>query len=445
MALTRSIYSQFEAWKEAPRHGALLVAGARQVGKTFLIRQFARENYEVLLEINFVETPSAKSIFEGDLDAETLIANLTAFSGTALKPGGTLVFLDEVQECPKARTAIKFLVDDGRFDYIESGSLLGVLSGEVPSLPVGYEQMLRMHPLSLTEFFLENGVQQETLDLVRRCCEEGRPVPTVAHERLMRLFRLYLAVGGMPAAVQEFVETSDLARVLRVQRDIVGMYRQDIAKYAADKAHVHMIFDALPAELDKKNKRFKLSDLAKSARMERYASDFMWLVDAGVALPCYNAVAPQAPLAVNARHNLFKLFLCDVGLLSAASVGAVQFDLVQGDVSVNWGSFLENALAQELAVNGFDLFYYDKSKIGEVDFLIQKGSRVIPLEAKSGVDYAKHVALDNLMAVGEWQLGEAMVLCRGNVERCGRITYLPWYAAAFLKQDALPERFIVEA
>ncbi|PNV66046.1 ATPase [Rubneribacter badeniensis] len=445
MALTRSIYSQFEAWKEAPRHGALLVAGARQVGKTFLIRQFARENYEVLLEINFVETPSAKSIFEGDLDAETLIANLTAFSGTALKPGGTLVFLDEVQECPKARTAIKFLVDDGRFDYIESGSLLGVLSGEVPSLPVGYEQMLRMHPLSLTEFFLENGVQQETLDLVRRCCEEGRPVPTVAHKRLMRLFRLYLAVGGMPAAVQEFVETSDLARVLRVQRDIVGMYRQDIAKYAADKAHVHMIFDALPAELDKKNKRFKLSDLAKSARMERYASDFMWLVDAGVALPCYNAVAPQAPLAVNARHNLFKLFLCDVGLLSAASVGAVQFDLVQGDVSVNWGSFLENALAQELAVNGFDLFYYDKSKIGEVDFLIQKGSRVIPLEAKSGVDYAKHVALDNLMAVGEWQLGEAMVLCRGNVERCGRITYLPWYAAAFLKQDALPERFIVEA
>ena len=154
------------------------------------------------------------------------------------------------------------------------------------------------------------------------------------------------------AAVQEFVETSDLARVLRVQRDIVGMYRQNIAKYAADKAHVHMIFDALPAELDKKNKRFKLSDLAKSARMERYASDFMWLVDAGVALPCYNAVAPQAPLAVNARHNLFKLFLCDVGLLSAVSVGAVQFDLVQGDVSVNWGSFLENALAQELAVTG---------------------------------------------------------------------------------------------
>lgn len=444
MALARSIYSQFEAWKESPRHGALLVAGARQVGKTFLIRQFAREKYETFLEINFIETPSAKSIFEGDLDAETLIANLTAFSGTELKPGSTLVFLDEIQECPKARVAIKFLVDDGRFDYIESGSLLGVLSGEVPSLPVGYEQMLRMYPLSLVEFFLENGVRRDTLDLVRRCCEEGMPVPTVAHDRLMRLFRLYLAVGGMPAAVREFVETSDLARVLRVQRDIVEMYRQDIAKYASNKAHVHMIFDALPAELDKKNKRFKLSDLAKSARMERYESDFMWLADAGVALPCYNAVAPRIPLEVNMRHNLFKLFFCDVGLLSAASVGAVQFELVQGDVSINWGSFLENALAQQLVANGFKLFYYGKSKVGEVDFLIQKGSRVIPLEAKSGADYAKHAALDNLMAVAEWQLDEAMVLCCGNVERRGRVVYLPWYAVAFLEQEALPERFIVE-
>lgn len=444
MALKRSIYSEFEAWKSDPNHRALLVTGARQVGKTFLVREFAREHYEVVLEINFVETPSAKAIFEGDLDADTLIANLTAFGGIELKPGATLVFLDEIQECPQARTAIKFLVDDGRFDYIESGSLLGVLYRDVPSLPVGYECVLRMFPLTLEEFFLANGVQPETLEIVRSCCNNGEPVPTVAHERLLRLFRLYLAVGGMPAPVREFVATKDLARVLQAQRDILMLYRQDIAKYAPNKAHVHAIFDAMPAELDKKNKRFKLSDLAKTARMERYESDFMWLVDAGVALPCYNATAPQIPLEVNAQHNLFKLFLCDVGLLSAASVGAVQFNLVSGDVSINWGSFLENAIAQQLSAGGFNLFYYDKSKIGEVDFLLQKGRRVVPLEAKSGTDCRKHAALDNLMAVDEWSLEEALVLCRENVERSGATTYLPWYAAAFLKQDALPASFIVE-
>lgn len=444
MALKRTAYSEFEAWKNTPDHGALLVTGARQVGKTFLIREFAKANYEVVLEINFVETPSAKSIFEGDLSAETLIANLTAFSGVALKAHATLVFLDEIQECPQARTAIKFLVDDGRFDYIESGSLLGVLYSEVPSLPVGYERMLRMFPLSLEEFFIAVGVQPSVLDTVRQCCEARKTVPQVAHERLLRLFRLYLATGGMPAAVKEFVETNDLARVLQVQRDILALYRQDIAKYAPDKAHVHAIFDAIPAELDKKNKRFKLSDLSKTARMERYASDFMWLVDAGVALPCYNAVAPQTPLSVNAKHNLFKLFLCDVGLLSAASVGSVQFDLVNGDISINWGSFLENVVAQQLIVGGFDLFYYDKSRIGEVDFLLQKGRRIIPIEAKSGADCRKHAALDNLMAVGEWSLEEAVVLCHENVHQVGSITYMPWYAVAFLKQDALPETFIVK-
>ena len=444
MSLKRSAYSDFTAWKNDADHGALLVTGARQVGKTFLIREFAKESYKVTLEINFVETPSAKAIFEGDLDADTLIANLTAFSGVALEPGETLVFLDEIQECPQARTAIKFLVDDGRFDYIESGSLLGVLYGQVPSLPVGYERIVRMFPLSLEEFFAANGVQPDVLDSTRLCCEEGRPVPTVAHERLLRLFRLYLAIGGMPSAVKEFTETSDLARVLQVQRDILMLYRQDIAKYAPNKAHVHAIFDSMPAELDKKNKRFKLSDLSKTARMERYESDFMWLVDAGVALPCYNATAPLTPLEVNAQRNLFKLFLCDVGLLSAASVGSVQFDLVSGNVSINWGSFLENAIAQQLTANGFDLFYYDKSKIGEVDFLLQRGSKVIPLEAKSGSDCEKHAALDNLMAVSEWSLDEAVVICRDNVKQSGSVTYLPWYSIAFLKQEALPGSFIVE-
>ena len=359
-------------------------------------------------------------------------------------PGKTLVFFDEIQACPRARTAIKFLVDDGRFDYIESGSLLGVTCQYVESLPVGYEEEVRVFPLTFQEFAEAAGIQRETIEHARQACQDGSPVPGVIHERLLRAFRIYMAVGGMPAAVQRFVDTSDLARVLEVQKGILALYRQDVAKYAPNKAHVNAIFDALPAELDAKNKRFMLSDLSKSARMERYASDFMWLADAGVALPCYNVTSPVAPLQINMQHNLFKLFLCDTGLLSAASVGAVQFSLLQGDVSINQGALLENVIAQQLVASGFKLFYYDKSKIGEIDFLMQRGSHVVPLEAKSGGDYMRHKALDNLMAVGEWGLEEAIVLCGANVSRQGGVKYLPWYAVAFFEQESLPDSLIVK-
>lgn len=318
-----------------------------------------------------------------------------------------------------------------------------VIYQHVDSLPIGYEEELRAYPLTFAEFAMAAGIQPEVLLEARCACESGNAVPQAVHERLLRAFQVYMAVGGMPAAVQTFVDTSDLARVLDVQRSILGLYRQDVVKYAPNKAHVNAIFDAIPSQLDKKNRRFKLTDLAKSARMERYESDFMWLADAGVALPCYNIGSPTVPLQVNRQHNLFKLFLCDCGLLSAASVGAVQFDLIQGNLSINQGSFLENVLAQELVANGFSLFYFDKAKIGEVDFVLQRGSSVLPLEAKSGADFTSHRALDNMMNVGEWGLQQAIVLCGGNVSKEGNITYLPWYAASFIEQEKLPESLVV--
>ncbi len=443
MTIQRSLFRQLKEWKDRPDHKALLIDGARQVGKTFAVRQFAAENYEVFLEVNFVKTPGAKAIFEGDLDAATIIMGLTAYSGTALLPDKTLIFFDEIQECPRARTAIKFLVDDGRFDYVESGSLLGVTYQYVDSLPVGYEEELRAYPLTFTEFAVAAGIQPEVLEEARRACQAQVPVLPAVNNRLLRAFRIYMAVGGMPAAVQAYVDTGDLARVLEVQRGILALYRQDVSKYAPNKAHVNAIFDAIPAQLDKKNRRFKLSDLAKTARMERYESDFMWLADAGVALPCYNVNAPTVPLQINLQHNLFKLFLCDCGLLSAASVGAVQFDIIQGDLSINQGSFLENVVAQELLAHGFSLSYFDKSKIGEVDFVLQRGSTILPVEAKSGSDFKVHRALDNLMEVGEWALDRAVVLCNGNVEKDGRVTYLPWYAVSFIEQERLPESYVV--
>lgn len=434
MALHRSITKKLESWYADGSHRALLIDGARQVGKTFEVRQFARSHYSSFLEINFVETPDAMRVFEGDLDAGSIVTGLTAFSNQPLERGKSAVFLDEIQECPRARTAIKFLVDDGRYDYIESGSLLGVKTKEVPSYPVGYETELRMYPLTLAEFFEAVQVNPDSLDVAKQAIEGERPVPKAIHERLLRAFRLYLAIGGMPAAVQRFADSNDVARAVGVQRDVLALYRQDIARYAGNKAHVRRIFDTIPSELNKDNKRFTLSSLARSARMERYEDDFLWIADSGCGLPCYNVEAPVKPLALNEKHSVFKLYANDVGLLAASEEDPVQFELITGDAGVNWGSVLENAVAEELAAKGYPLRYFSRSRVGEVDFLIQYQGEVLPIEVKSGKNYRRHAALDNMMKVGEWGLEHAVVLCPGNVERDGSVLYLPWYALAFLQE-----------
>lgn len=452
--IKRSAYQKLLDWKNDPRHRALLVDGARQVGKTYLIREFAKNEYETLLEINFIETPEAKAIFDGNLAPNTLIPLLSSFARTALTPGKTLVFLDEIQECPRARTAIKFLVDDGRFDYIESGSLLGVNYENVPSLPVGYETELRMFPLTFEEFCNALGNYREILESARQAFEKQTAIAAPAHRVLMELFSYYLVVGGMPAAVAKFAETHDLARVLEIQKDILRLYRKDIARYARNKIHVQAIFDAIPAELNKKNKRFKLSDIAKSARTERYESDFLWLSDAGVALPCYNVSKLTAPLSLNKQHSVFKLFFCDTGLLTAMLDDGVQFQVLQGNLDINWGSVLENAFAQILTANGFDALYYEKAKHGEIDFVVQKGGRVVPIEAKSGRIYRAHAALNNILRIKSWGIDFAYVFCRTNTvidalipegrnSEC-TVAYMPWYFLAFLKPDSLPRTFVVQ-
>ena len=434
MALERAVTKEFVRWHNEPGHRALLVDGARQVGKTYAIREFGRSCYESCIEINFIETPSAKAIFEGDLDASTIVTNLSAYSLGCMEPGKTLVFLDEIQECPRARTAIKFLVDDGRFDYAESGSLLGVSTLPVPSYPVGYETHIRMYPLTFAEFCQALGVAREALAAAGEAISRKEPVPQAIHERLVRLFRIYLAIGGMPRAVESFADTSDVAAALEAQIDILALYRQDIAKYAGNAVHVQGIFDSIPSELDKKNKRFRLSSVRRSARMERYENDFLWVADAGCALPCYNVEAPLAPLALNEKRSVFKLYANDVGLLAASEEDPVQFSLINGDPGINWGSVLENAVAQELAAKGYPLRYFDRSNVGEVDFLVQTADGVVPIEVKSGADYHRHRALDNLMAKEEWRLDKAVVLCRGNVEQQGKILYVPWYATAFMPE-----------
>jgi predicted AAA+ superfamily ATPase len=302
-----------------------------------------------------------------------------------------------------------------------------------------------MYPMDFEEFAIANGVQSQTFDVLNECFEKKTAVPTAIHNKMLELFRYYIIIGGMPAVVQTFVDTHDIGKTLNLQQDILELYRQDITKYAKnEKMRIKSIFDKIPAELSESNRRFVLTDISKSARMNRYESSFMWLADAGVSLPCYNVAEPVEPLKINEKSSLFKLFLCDVGLLCAASLSDIQFSILQGDMSVNMGSIYENVFAQEFVSSGFELRYMNKKGLGEIDFVLRQGSDILPIEVKSGSDFKAHRALDKVMAVGEWGIKRAIVFSTGNVEDAEKITYLPCYMSMFLRQSMMPPHLVVE-
>ncbi len=437
--LYRKAYEKLVQWKSMENKKALCIIGARQIGKTTLVRKFGLEHYEHFVEINFIIDERASDIFAGSLDASTLITNLTAYVQQPMVPGKTLVFLDEIQESPNARTAIKFLVEDGRFDYIESGSLLGVKHNEVRSYPVGFEEIYRMYPMDFEEYLIANGVQSSTIVYLEKCFEDLTPVTKSVHDTIKKLFMSFIVVGGMPQVVNTYVNTHDIGLVVSGQNDILELYRQDISQYAesGDKPKIKAIFDAIPSQLNDKNRRFFLTHIDEKGRQNRYANSFNWLAEAGVALPCYNITEPKAPLGLNEKRNLFKLFMGDTGLLCAASMENIQFDILQGNLGINHGSILENVMAQQIKSNGFDLFYFDTKKYGELDFVIQNGTRIDLVEIKSGKDYKRHNALNKIKAVEDFKINKSYVFCKDNIVTENDIIYLPWYMIMFYKPDKI--------
>ena len=437
--LKRKAYDKLIAWKSTNKKPALFIYGARQIGKTTLIREFAKEYYENFVEINFILDDKAKLIFADKYDADTIISNITAYVRKALTPGKTLILFDEIQACLEVRTAIKFLVEDGRFDYIETGSMLGVMYKHVKSYPVGFEEVYQMFPMDFEEYLTANGVQPETIQELKSCYDEERPVTDVVHNTIMKLFQTYIVVGGMPQVVQTYVDTHDIGRVVEVQNSILAQYRLDISQYAksSEKVKIKSIFDSIPSQLNDKNRRFILNHLDENGRMNRYENCFMWLSDAGVALPCYNLEAPEAPLQLNEKRNLFKLYMGDIGLLCAACMENIQFGILNGDLSVNMGSILENVMAMQLKSNGYSLNYFDTKKYGELDFVIQNGTHIELIEIKSGSDYKKHNALNNVRNVQNWNIEKSYVFCKDNICVENGIKYLPWYMIMFLKQETI--------
>lgn len=444
--LRRKVWDKLLQWKNEKNKKALCIIGARQIGKTTLVRKFGQEYYDHFIEINFLIDGKAAEIFSGRLDANSIITNLTAYVQKPMEPGKTLVLLDEIQECPNARTAIKFLVEDGRFDYIETGSLLGVRYKEVKSYPVGFEEICRMYPMDFMEYLWANGVQESTLEYLKECYTEKIAVSESVHDTLMKLFFSYIVVGGMPQVVNTYVETHDIGKVIANQKEILELYRLDIAKYAIgnDKIKIKAIFDSIPSQLNNKNRRFILNKVDENGRQNRYENSFQWLADAGVAMPCYNVTEPQPPLQLNEKHNLFKLYMGDTGLLCAACMENNQFDILQGNMEVNLGSILENVMAQSIKSNGFSLNYYDSKKYGELDFIVQNGMKMQLIEIKSGNDYKKHSALNKVMSVANWEFQQAYVFCKGNMEIAENIIYIPWYMIMFYKQEELPKNMKYE-
>jgi len=420
---------------------SLLVTGARQVGKTFSIRKVGRECFDNVVEINFVEQPDAIELFSGQKGAKDLLLRLSAFTKKTLVPGKTLVFFDEVQECKEIVTAIKFLVDEGSYKYVMSGSLLGVELEDLRSVPVGYMDEIEMYPLDLLEFFEAIGIGAEVIGHLRKSFEDKTPVDDFIHKRMLEAVRLYLIVGGMPAVVQKYLDTNNLRRVYEEQRGIIRAYKKDITKYDHDhKLRIEEIYDLIPSELNAKNKRFILKELNEHARFAKYENSFLWLRDAGVAIPAYNVEEPKLPLLLNKQRNLFKLFLNDVGLLAAMYGGNIQARLISPDPNINFGSVFENLVAQELYAHGFteaqqhSLYYFNSKKQGELDFVVEYASSMLPIEVKSGKDYERHNALSNVMENEDYAVPLAYVFCQENVQIKGRVIYYPIYMITFFEQ-----------
>lgn len=353
------------------------------------------------------------------------------------------MFFDEVQKCPEAVTYVKFLVEEGSCHYVLSGSLLGVELKNIRSVPVGYMDEVKMYPLDFEEFVEANGESPELVEAARRAWEERRPLATVYHARLLKLFRLYLVVGGMPAVVQKFIDTHDISQVVREQKKILALYRRDITQYdEANSLRIRAVFDRIPAELNDKNKRFFASSVKPGVKFENLGDEFLWLKEAGVALATVNVEAPKAPLRLAEKPSLFKLFSNDVGLLAAQYMNGIQLEILNGAVDVNFGSVYENAVAQELSAHGFELNYYDSNRHGELDFVLEREGGVLPVEVKGGKHYKRHRALNHVMAEREYAIKEALVLDDSTLKVEGGIFYAPIYMVMFLLRDAMPEKMI---
>ena len=436
--LERKIEKEIVQWIKNDNK-ALLIDGARQVGKTYIIRKALKDCDCEYVEFNLLNSSMLINVLKKSESVDDLITNLSLFSNKPLNKGKTFLFFDEIQEFKELATKIKFWVDEGSFRYIFSGSLLGVELKNIKSAPVGYLRTITMYPLDFEEFLQLYNFNDELKSSLKKSFIDKIPVNESVHEKMMQIFNMYLNVGGMPSAVDKFKETKNLELVLKEHNDIISQYKKDFTKYETEdkKPYLTHIYDLIPAELNSSNKRFNCSNLKKGLKYSRSEANFIWLDSAGVAIPAYNVTEPVLPLLLNEKSSLFKLFLSDVGMLTSMYGKSTKMQILANDQDINNGALYENVVAQELKAHGFKLYYYNSKKYGELDFVIEYKGKVLPIEVKSGKSYQRHSALNNIIDVPNYAIDEAYVLSNYNVEVKGNITYYPIYMLMFIMDETI--------
>ena len=434
--LQRKITDKLIAWKKEKEKKSLILQGARQIGKTFSIREFGESNYEEMVELNFKETPSAKQIFSGDLNVDGIIMSLRfQFPDKKIAPGKTLIFFDEIQECAEAITSLKFWTSDGRYDVIASGSLLGIDYNRPSSYPVGYVEHMKMNALDFEEYLWNIGITGDMIAVLRECFEKRKAVPEAIHFKVMEYYRMYIATGGMPEAVWSFVKDRDFRIVDKIQRDILMGYQYDIAHYAnaEEKVKAEKCFLSLSKQLlEKENHKFQYKEIEKGARAQKYYSSIEWLVRADIIQICKDVTDVVYDLDDYARDDFFRAYTTDLSLLIAMKDLTLKQQIVNNTIVGNTnGGIYECAVADSLYKNGYTIYFYkNESTRKEIDFLIQKEGEVIPVEVKGG--NAKATSLNGIMSKYP-NIRLAYKLIDGNVGMGGNgVVSLPIYMAMFI-------------
>lgn len=443
--LYRKIASKIESFLKSEKKRMLVVSGARQVGKSYIIREVGMRLYSNFIEVNMEEDKQSNRLFENARTVEDFMIALSTIAGAKMKDSEkTLVFIDEIQAYSHLLTLAKFLVEDGRFTYIASGSQLGIALKTTQSIPIGSIELLSMYPLDFEEFLIANGVGELLINEMRRKFEAKEALNESLHMKVMDYFRKYLLVGGMPSAVNTYLSEYNMVSVRNIHRDISLLYKNDAAKYESEslrKLKIQRIYDMVPSNLEKVKKRIVAKDieLKKGKRMADYQDEFEYLISSGITLEVQAISKPSYPLVENSGKNLLKLYMSDIGLLTGILYHNDVLPIMNDKCGVNLGSVYENVVAQELKAHGFKLYYYDNKKNGEVDFLIDSVDlmSVLPIEVKSGKDYYIHTALNNLLKVDEYKISNGIVFSNEEkVYNNGNVIYMPIYYVMFLRSSA---------
>ncbi len=443
--LYRKITSYLEDYLESGTDKILILEGARQIGKSFSIREVGRRLYQNFIEINFVEDDEGRQLFKNVHTKEDFYLTLSMVAGNRLSNrDDTLVFLDEIQHYPQYLTMLKFLREDGRYRYIASGSLLGITLQDTTSIPVGSILRKEMFQLDFEEFLIANGLGTEAIAMLRQSYEARKSLTEEYHNHLMDLFRRYLLVGGMPDAVNTYLDTHNIVRVREVQDSIRSLYADDASKYEKERSKkllIRRIYEMIPSQMENKKKRIVAQDIRgkEGDRFAQYQEEFEYLVSSGIALAVHAISNPHFPLSESLQKNLLKLYINDVGLLTGLLYHNNIRPVLDDNCSINLGSVYESVVAQELRAHGHKLFYYDNRKHGEVDYLVDDHSLMTahPLEVKSGKDYKVHSALNNLLANSDYNILAGTVISNEReVWQHGKVTYMPVYFVMFMEIDS---------